>query len=141
MENGEAARPVDDEIGMTGSRLTNAGRLALLRQETRQAEESFTKALLAIDADHLELAVDLYRCLGQACARSGRFQQAEDLERAAEALTEQLQAPLDLSVAGLSRLVAALRTDPGERALLGSILARLAMFERLEAGGAAAARE
>ena len=35
----------------------------------------------------------------------------------------------------------ALRTDPGERALLGSILARLAMFERLEAGGAAAARE
>jgi tetratricopeptide (TPR) repeat protein len=141
MENGEAARPADDETGATISRLMNEGRLALLQQETRQAEESFTEALLAIDDTHLELAVDLYRYLGRVCAQSGRFQQAQDLERAAEALKKHLEPPLDLSVAGLSRLVAALRTAPQERVLLGTILARLAMLERFEAGGVAAARE
>jgi tetratricopeptide (TPR) repeat protein len=140
-ENDEAAQAADDEIGAEISRLTNVGRLALLRQETRQAEESFTNALLAIDGKHLKLAVGLYRDLGRVCAQSGRSQQAQDLERAAEALKEHSEPTLDLSVAGLTRLVAALRNDPGERVLLGGMLAALAMAERLEAGGTAAACE
>ncbi|GAA1945595.1 CHAT domain-containing protein [Streptomyces durmitorensis] len=139
MENGEEHDPAD-ETGATIKRLTMVGRLALLQQDIGRAEQSFTEALQAVDDDHLELAVDLYRRLGQVCKQNGRFQQAQDLERAAEALTEHLEPPLDLSVAGLSRLVAALRTAPQERVMLGSILSRLAMLERLEAGGAAMAR-
>jgi tetratricopeptide (TPR) repeat protein len=141
LEDDEAARAADDETGAKISRLTNEGRLALLQQETDRAEESFTKALLEIDDQHLELAVDLYRYLGRVCAQSGRFQQAQDLERAAAALKQHFEPSVDMSVVGLSRLVAALRTAPDERKLLGGMLAALAMLERLEAGGAAAARE